>query len=154
MARVRVVQHIAGDIDAVFGAISDHETFLGRSAGMRARVVTPGKPERNGLGCVREILAGKRLRYLEEITAWTRPVSFEYLILESSVPIRHHGSRLEFASASGGTEVTWTSHYDASVPVTGWVLGWYLKDQYENAFKQLLRDAGARFESGRRKVAD
>jgi hypothetical protein len=80
MVKVRVTQHIAGDLKAVFALISDHETFLSRFPGMRARVVTPGSSERNGMGCIREVLVGKKIRYLEEIVAWSKPISFEYLI--------------------------------------------------------------------------
>jgi hypothetical protein len=65
MAKVRVTQHIAGDLEAVFALISDHETFLSRFPGMRVRIVTSGSPERNGLGCIREVLVGKKIRYLE-----------------------------------------------------------------------------------------
>jgi hypothetical protein len=35
MVKVRVTQHIAGDLEAVFALISDHEIFLGRFPGMR-----------------------------------------------------------------------------------------------------------------------
>jgi hypothetical protein len=145
MVKVRVTQHIAGGLDAVFDLISNHETFLGRFPGTRSRVVTPGSPERDGLGCIREVLVGKKIRYLEEITKWSRPTSFEYLIREASVPIRHYGSRLEFTSSSGGTDVTWTSHYDVPIPLIGWIIGSYMKSQYEVAFRQMLQNASAAF---------
>jgi len=41
-------------------------------------VVRAGEPERNGLGCLREVRVGRRVRYVEEITAWQRPLAFEY----------------------------------------------------------------------------
>jgi Polyketide cyclase / dehydrase and lipid transport len=148
MAKVRVTQHIAGDLDAVFALISDHETFLGRFPGMRVRIVTPGNPERNGLGCIREVLVGKKIQYLEEIVAWSKPISFEYLIREASMPIRHYGSRLELTSTSnGGTDITWTSHYDVPIPLIGWIVGLYMKSQYEVAFRQILQNASATFDS-------
>ena len=116
MTKVRVTQHIAGNLDAVFDLISNHETFLSRFPGMQVRIVTQGSPERNGLGCIREVLVGTKIRYLEEIVEWSKPTSFEYLIREASMPIRHYGSRLEFTSASsGGTDVTWTSHYNVPI---------------------------------------
>ena len=142
MTKVRVTHHITGNLDAVFDLISDHETFLSRFPGMRARVVTPGNPERNGLGCIREVLLGKKIRYIEEITEWSRPTSFEYVIREASMPIRHYCSRLEFTSSSGGgTDITWTSHYDVPIFALGWVIGLYMKRQYDVAFRQMLQNA-------------
>jgi Polyketide cyclase / dehydrase and lipid transport len=142
MVKDRVTQHIAGDLNAVFDLISNHETFLGRFLGMYVRVVTPGSPERNGLGCIREVLVGKNIRYLEEIVEWSRPTSFEYLIREASMPIRHYGSRLEFISSNGdGISITWTSHYDVPIPLVGWVIGLYMKSQYKAAFQQMLQNA-------------
>ena len=147
MTKVRVTQHIAGNLDAVFDLISNHETFLSRFPGMQVRIVTQGSPERNGLGCIREVLVGTKIRYLEEIVEWSKPTSFEYLIREASMPIRHYGSRLEFTSASsGGTDVTWTSHYDVPIPVIGWIVGLYMKSQYEVAFRQMLKDASTIFD--------
>jgi hypothetical protein len=154
MAKVRVTQHIAGDLDAVFDLISDHETFLSRFPGMRARIVTPGSPERNGLGCMREVFVGQKIRYLEEIVAWSKPTSFEYLIREASMPIQHYGSRLELSSASnGGTDITWTSHYDIPMPIVGWIVGLYMKSRYEVAFRQILQNTSSIFDSPKRKGA-
>lgn len=141
MAKVRVALHIERDIDEVFNRITDHETFLSQGKEMRTHVVTPGKVERNGLGCIREIRVGKRIRYLEEITGWVRPTSFEYIIREASIPIRHHGSRLEFSRKATGTEITWTSHYDVPVPVIGWAIAAYMKRKYEAVFGELLARA-------------
>ncbi|MBD1846244.1 hypothetical protein H6F89_23055 [Cyanobacteria bacterium FACHB-63] len=76
MAKVRVTQHTAKDLNTVFDSISDHETFLSRFPGRQAQVIISGNPERNGLGCFREVLVGKKIRYLEEITEWSRPASF------------------------------------------------------------------------------
>ena len=147
MAKVRVTQHIAGDLETVFDLISDHETFLGRFPGMHARVVTPGSPDPNGLGCMREVLVDRKIRYLEEIVAWSKPTSFEYLIREASIPIRHYGSRLELSSVSnGGTDITWTSHYDIPMPIVGWIVGLYLKSRYEVAFGQILQNASSSFD--------
>jgi hypothetical protein len=155
MVKVRVTQHIAGDLEAVFALISDHETFLSRFPGMRVRIVTSGSPERNGMGCIREVLVGKKIRYLEEIVAWSEPISFEYLIREASMPIRHYGSRLELTSANnGGTNITWTSHYDIPIPIVGWIVGLYMKSQYEVAFRQILQNASATFDSSKGTLRD
>src|SRR5207247_2083021 len=84
MHEVRVHFHIEAPVEQVFDAVSDHESFLRSEGGVRARVVRAGEPERNGLGCLREVRVGRRVRYVEEITAWQRPSAFEYMIRETS----------------------------------------------------------------------
>jgi len=94
MHEVRIHVYIEAPVERVFDAVSDHESFLRSEGGVRARVVRAGELERNGLGCLREVRVGRRVRYVEEITAWQRPLAFEYMIRETSLPLRHAGSRL------------------------------------------------------------
>src|SRR5919198_3737750 len=96
MPEVRVHVHIEAPVERVFDAVSDHETFLRSEGGVSATVLRAGQPQRNGIGCLREVRVGRRVRYVEEITAWERPSSFEYVIRETSLPLRHAGSRLTF----------------------------------------------------------
>src|SRR5947208_14944965 len=93
MHEVRVHVHIEAPVEQVFDAVIDHESFLRSEGGVRARVMRAGEPERNGLGCLREVRVGRRVRYVEEITAWQRPLAFEYMIRGSSLPLRHAGAR-------------------------------------------------------------
>src|SRR5271155_5318026 len=81
--------------DRVFDLVGDHERFL---SGARTRTVITrsGDPERNGKGCLRTVHTQPAIRFVEEITSWERPVSYEYWIRESSLPIRHHGGLLTF----------------------------------------------------------
>ena len=94
---VRVVVYIDAPVERVFDAVSDHEVFLHTTDGTTAKVVREGASERNGLGCIREVNAGERAWYIEEITAWERPFGFAYTIREASMPLRHLGSRLAFS---------------------------------------------------------
>src|SRR6266436_4482749 len=97
MHEVRVHVHIEAPVERVFDAVSDHESFLRSEGGVRARVVRAGEPERDGLGCLREVRVGRRVRYVEEITAWQRPLAFEYMIRETSLPLRHCDVHLDEA---------------------------------------------------------
>jgi Polyketide cyclase / dehydrase and lipid transport len=105
MHEVRVHVQIESAVERVFDAVSDHESFLRSEGGVRARVVRAGEPERNGVGCLREVRVGRRVRYVEEIIAWECPWAFEYLIRETSLPLRHNGSRLTFTPQGSGTAV-------------------------------------------------
>jgi len=146
MHEVRVHVHIEAPVEQVFDAVSDHESFLRSEGGVRARVVRAGEPERNGLGCLREVRVGRRVRYVEEITAWQRPLAFEYMIRETSLPLRHAGSRLTFTPHGSGTNVEWTSRFEITVPILGRLLGVRARRIYAASFKGLLLAAKVRLE--------
>jgi uncharacterized protein YndB with AHSA1/START domain len=101
---VQVQVHIDAPIDRVFEAVTDHEVFLRTEDGAtRTKLLRPGSADRNGLGCIREVRVGRRMRYVEEITAWERPASFEYTIREVSMPMcwRAPGSAQKGAARPG-----------------------------------------------------
>jgi hypothetical protein len=141
MAKVFVRASIQQPLVDVFALVSDHEKFLSGISGTMTRIVKAGTLERNGLGCIREVRVGDRVRYVEEITQWQPPNSFEYLIREASIPIRHYGSRLDFSAHQESTEVTWQSHFDVPIPIIGWALGQFMKGRYEAAFSAMLSQA-------------
>ena len=146
MELVQVHVHIEAPVEKVFDAVSDHERFLRTEDGVSARIMRPGTPGRDGLGCLREVRVGRRARYVEEITAWQRPVGFEYQIRESSLPLRHAGSRLTFTPRARGTDVEWTSRFELTVPLLGRLLGARARRLYAASFTTLLRQAKARLE--------
>jgi hypothetical protein len=148
MQEVRVDIHIRAPIHVVFAAASDHETFLRTADGSTtAKVVRPGRPERNGLGCLREVSVRGKVRYLEEITAWEPPAAFGYTIRKTSLPLRHVGSRLTFTPRGSGTDVVWTSRFSVPIPFLGRLLEWRAKRLYEAAFGAILREAKERLEA-------
>ena len=146
MHEVRVHVHIEAPVEQVFDAVSDHESFLRSEGGVRARVVRAGEPERDGLGCLREVRVGRRVRYVEEITAWQRPSAFEYMIRETSLPLRHAGSGLTFTPHGSGTNVEWTSRFEITVPILGRLLGVRARRIYAASFRGLLLAAKVRLE--------
>ena len=105
-----------------------------------------GERERNGIGCLREVQVGRRVRYVEEITVWQRPWAFEYMIRETSLPLRHAGSRLTFTAEGRGTRVDWTSRFEIMVPILGRLLGVRARHIYAASFRELLLAAKARLE--------
>jgi hypothetical protein len=145
MPRIDLSVHVAAPLPRVFAAVSDHESFL-RGGGARTEVVRPGALERNGLGCMREVRVGRRVRFVEEITAWSAPHSFEYLIRECSLPMRHLGGKLEFTPSHGGTEVAWTSDFEVPLPFVGRLVGRAAKFAGSRAFRRFLVAAKARLE--------
>ena len=147
MTHVQVRVHIAAPIDRVFDAVSDHEAFLKASDGTSCKVTREGTTERNGLGCLREVHVGKRSRYLEEITAFERPRAFDYLMLETSMPMKHKGARLTFTEAGDGTDVEWSTRFDVTVPILGPLVGLIARPLFARAFTGLLRGAKTTLEA-------
>jgi Polyketide cyclase / dehydrase and lipid transport len=141
MAKVLVRASIKQPPVDVFALVSDHEKFLNGISGTTTRIIKAGAVERNGLGCIREVRVGDRVRYVEEITQWQPPNSFEYLIREASIPIRHYGSRIDFSPNQSSTDVTWRSHFDVPIPIIGWALGQLMKRRYDSAFSAMLSQA-------------
>jgi hypothetical protein len=151
MAKVLVRASIEHPIVDVFALVSDHEKFLSGVSGTTTKILKAGAEERNGLGCLREVRVGDRVRYVEEITQWQPPTSFEYVIREASIPIRHYGSRLDFTARQQSTDVAWQSHFDVPIPIIGWAAGLLMKRRYEAAFSAMLSQARVILEGGRPK---
>lgn len=145
MQEIHANVYIDAPIERVFDAISDHERFLS-NVHVRTTVTRAGTNHRNGLGALREVWAGTRIRYLEEITAFERPSRFDYLIRESTMPVRHHGAQLRFTARGEGTEVDWTSRVEVPVPVAGPWLERLLRPMFTAIFTELLLAAKARLE--------
>ncbi len=146
MQKVRVAMYIHAPIARVFDAVSDHELFLTVPGKVATRIVTPGIPHRNGLGCKREVRVDRFLRYLEEITVWEPPDAFEYVIRQCSVPIRHDAGRLAFRSQGAGTEIEWTTRFEFPIPGFPWLFGSATERRVASAFTELLVAARTRLE--------
>jgi hypothetical protein len=147
MEEIHANVYIHAPIERVFDAVSDHESFVHTEGRLSTKVIRPGTDERNGLGCLRETRVGSRVHYVEEVTAWERPSSFEYQVRETSRPIRHYGSRFRFIPRGEGTEVDWTSRAELTIPLVGRALGPLFKRILTAAFTELLLAAKARLEA-------
>jgi hypothetical protein len=146
MHDVQVNIHIKAPIEQVFETISDHQRFLSSADGTVTTLLREGKSERDGLGGIREVKVGRRAWYVEEITAWERPIYFEYTIRKASMPIRHEVSRLSFTATHGGTDVQWTSRFSIPIPILGLFLSAKAANLYSKAFSALLKAAKAQLE--------
>lgn len=116
MKKIIVTRTIDAPIHHVFEAYTDHERLADLPMVLSARVVVPGRSEKNGLGAVREVNGG--LIWLrEEITAFDRPHLMEYRITKARPDATHELGRVEFAEVPGGTRVTWTTVFGLRNPV-------------------------------------
>ncbi len=152
MHEIRIEDHIAAPIEAVFEAFSDYARFF-RGKGFRsAEVTVPGASEPNGLGAFRRIETSGAV-FLEEITAFERPHTFDYVIRElttrggRALPMAHRVGRVSFASNGGGTDITWTSEFDVPLPLLGRLAEPLLGSFASKAFETLIRQAKAELEA-------
>ncbi|HLM71241.1 MAG TPA: SRPBCC family protein [Polyangiaceae bacterium] len=146
MRQVHVNVYINAPIERVFDAVTDHEGFLRGEDGTHATITRPGSPDRNGLGCLREVRAPNGVRFVEEVTSFSPPTSYEYQIQKTSLPLRHHGGQVRLTARGDGTEINWTSRFDLTVPLVGGALEPIAASILTTKFTEMLLAAKARLE--------
>ncbi len=138
MLTTTVKHTIAAPVSEVFDRISDHAAYR-QFPGIRAsRLLREGRNEKNGLGAIREIEAG-RARFVEEITAFERPWRMDYRILESRPAIEHAGGSIRLEETPAGTAVTWTSTYRLKAPLVGGLMTRIAAPNVERMFLAILK---------------
>lgn len=145
MFHIQVSRQINKSIETVFEALSDHANYDKFKGVDGARLLEEGKEERNGLGALREIVAGKSVLH-ERIMQFERPSRLAYLIEYSKpLPYQHEFGRITLVSKDGGTFVTWESKGHIGIPVLG---NWYFDKQIQKiggrAFGSILKSIDMR----------
>lgn len=142
MVEIRLVAQFDGSPAEVFAKVSDHESFFA-GPWISCKVTRPGQSDRNGLGATREVYP-VGIRFVEEITAWDAPRSFEYRVRECALPSNHELGRLTFAAKAGGTEVVWVTRFEIPIPLIGGPLTRLSAPIFSGSFRRLLERAGGR----------
>jgi hypothetical protein len=138
MNKVHVSQIYDVDLETVFNAISDHESFLS-GGGLKCILLEEGKQHRNGDGAIRKVIS-KKLTFIESIFEFEKNLRYSYLIqsTEPSYPLRHKKGWLDFTYKNGKTQVDWHSHFEISIPIVGSIIGWFVGKQLANVFQGRL----------------
>lgn len=140
MRTIDVRRTLHAPAERVFEVLADHEGYV-RFPGVRsAKLLRPGKGERNGVGALRAIDIGTAW-FEEEITVFERPTRMEYRIVRSRPPLVHELGRLTFAAVPDGVHVTWTSTFHVAIPVIGGLATAIAARQMERAFAATLEVA-------------
>jgi uncharacterized protein YndB with AHSA1/START domain len=138
---------IRAPIEKVWAWLSNHEGYARIPGVERARLLVEGKPERNGLGAVREIKVMGSV-FEEEITRFEPPNRMGYRILRSRpLHIDHEGGDMRLVARDGGTELDWTTTMAVRMPVVGWIMTKILGMVVQRKFDQLLSWAKKDLES-------
>lgn len=140
MQTIEVDIHIQAPIEKVWALFTDHEGYTFISRVSEARLLEPGRPEKNGLGAVRKIrILG--VTFIEDIVAFDPPTRLEYRVRECTVPIRHETGRMDFTRRRGGTDVRWVSRFELPIPVVGSLVAPVLRRIFSRAFQGALLEA-------------
>lgn len=138
MKTITVRRTIGAPIERVFDVIADHANYKSFPGIKDSKLVREGNTEKNGLGAVREIDAGKAW-FQEEITAYERPRRLDYLIVKSRPPLEHQGGSVRLEPHPGGCAVTWTTTVGVKIPLIGALLDRLLVPQLERGLAGTLR---------------
>lgn len=144
MRTIDVSRHYPEPPEVIFARLSDHERFIS-DGGVRCKVTTAGEGDRNGLGALREVRVGT-LHFAERIVEWDPPYSYGYRIEslrsgQRTLPVDHHGGRIECRGDAGGTAVRWTSIFEVRIPLIGGLIERIVVSRFSAAFRAALAKA-------------
>lgn len=138
MQKVHVQVSIQRDLETVFAAISNHESFLS-GGGLTCTLVQQGKTHKNGVGAIRHVQS-QELTLVEHITEFENLLKLAYKIetTKPKKPLKHHKGWIDFRFSDGQTHVNWHSHFEITTPLIGWLLGFFVKKQVSKVFQSRL----------------
>jgi len=119
MFDIRVERVVKKHINDVFEMLAAHEDY-GQLPGIKsARLLEPGREERNGEGALREVDLGV-LVFQERITHFERPNRMDYRIESSKpLPVRHDFGEIRLCEEGEFTRVIWASKGHIGIPLLG-----------------------------------
>ncbi|WP_371195703.1 SRPBCC family protein [Glaciecola sp. SC05] len=145
MFHIQIQRQINKPIEEVFSAISDHANYDSFKGVDESRLIEEGADDKNGLGALREIVAGKSVLH-ERIVKFERPFQLGYLIEYSKpLPYQHELGLISLSETEGGTLVKWESKGHINIPILG---SWYFDKQIQKhgarAFGSILKSIDMR----------
>jgi hypothetical protein len=138
MQTITVTHTIKASPEKIFDILADHANYKLFPGISDSKLLTPGKRDKNGIGAVRQIDAG-RARFVELITRYKRPLRLDYRIVKSFPPVQHEGGSVKLEQIADGTRVTWTSTIRLRLPLVGQLLTPLLTAQLSKGFLQTLQ---------------
>jgi uncharacterized protein YndB with AHSA1/START domain len=143
MKTITVKRVIKAPIEQVFDILADHANYKSFPGIKESKLIREGKPDKNGVGAVREIKA-MGAWFQEEITHYARPTRLDYLIVKARPPMDHKGGSVRLAPHPQGCEVTWTTEVRIAIPLIGALLDRVVLPQLEKGLAGTLKSIGQR----------
>ncbi|GBL04309.1 SRPBCC family protein [Glaciecola sp. KUL10] len=145
MFNISVNRIIDKPIQVVFDALSDHANYQTFKGIDKSSLIKEGSEDKNGLGAVREIVAGNSTLH-EEIVTYEPPTKLGYKITYSKpLPYDHQVGEITLEEKDGQTHVTWCSKGHITIPILG---TWYFDKQIDKfgsrAFGSILKTIASR----------
>jgi len=138
MQEVRVEHRYAASPQAVWDVYTDHAGWHEWAGMPESRVVTPGTPDPNGTGCVRQLGAGPG-RALEQVVDFEPPKRMTYRLVGGKLPMRDHLGEVLFEPDGDGTRIVWRCRFESGIPGLGWALRLAVTAFFRHALKGLER---------------
>lgn len=143
MFSICVERVIDKPIGFVFAKLSDHANYAQFKGVEASNLIFKGKLEQNGLGAVREIIAGGANLH-EEIVAYDPPYKLGYKVVKSKpLPYDHQLGEITLKEIDGKTHATWRSVGHITIFVLGSL---YFDKQIQKnggkAFGSILKQIG------------
>ncbi|MFT5278036.1 MAG: hypothetical protein ACI97K_001562 [Glaciecola sp.] len=140
MFSISVERKIDKPIEEVFKMLSDHANYSQFKGVEKSSLIKNGNEDINGLGAVREIVAGGGTLH-EEIVAFDPPYVLGYKIIYSKpLPYDHQLGEVRLTKVDGQTHVHWRSKGHIQIPLLG---SWYFDKKVESggqrAFGSILK---------------
>ncbi|MCB1694765.1 MAG: SRPBCC family protein [Pseudomonadales bacterium] len=131
---------INAPVGDVWRQLTDH-AGIGNWSLFSGGVLRAGRPDPNGLGCIRELTA-PGMRITEEVTAWDEHRHYAYQ-LRTGAPFRRHQGDVYVSGENGCTRVRWSIRFDSWIPGSNRIVSWLLG----LVFRQALRKLKSRMET-------
>ncbi len=140
MVTVLLKAYIHAPIERVWELFSDHEGYIRFKGVSLAKLLEPGRKERNGVGAVREVHA-LGVKFVEDILVFEPPRRLDYKVVKCNTPLEHEIGRMDMIQRGEGTEVHWITRFRVKVPLVGGLLSNWARMYTRDKFYDLLLEA-------------
>lgn len=139
MQELRVERRFSASPQEVWDVYTDHARW-NEWAGMSvSRLAREGAPDRNGVGCVRELGSAGALA-VEEVLSFEPPKRMTYTVRGGPLPVKDHLGEVDFEPDGDGTRVVWRCRFASKIPGLGPLLRIAITVFFRRALEGLARE--------------
>jgi uncharacterized protein YndB with AHSA1/START domain len=138
MQHVEVTRRFRAPAGKVWDVYTDHAGWKNWAGFTKSWLETEGRPDKNGLGCVRGF-GSNGVDVFEEVVEWEPKSRFAYKIVRGGLPMKNHYGEVMFAADGDGTLVTWRCRFDSGIPGFGWLMRMFIERIFRNGLEGLAK---------------
>lgn len=144
MQLVEVQRFFPVSVDKVWARYTDHRAWARFVGTVQVTLQPEGRPEPNGVGCVRVFTLAGREVVAEEVTAFEPPARMTYRIVRGGGLLRNHAGEVLLVSEGEGCRLTWRCRFDSPVPGLGPLLRLGIAGFFRRVLRSVEADLAAR----------